>query len=38
MLKCSSYITKVDNDTFLLGKIYFNCSIDKVLDYFNLNF
>ena len=38
MLKCNSYIKKVDNDTFLLGKIYFNCSIDKILDYFNSQF
>jgi len=38
LLKCNSYIKKVDNDTFLIGKIYFDCSIDKILNYFNSQF
>ena len=38
LLKCNSFIKKVDNDEFIIGKVYFNCSIDKLLDYFNSEF
>ena len=38
LLKCNSFIKKVENDSFIIGKIYFNCSIDKILDYFNSEF
>lgn len=37
-LKCNPSIKKVDNDTFLIGKIYFNCSIDRIINYFNSQF
>jgi hypothetical protein len=38
LLKCNSFIKKVENDSFIIGKVYFNCSIDKILDYFNSEF